>query len=317
MAEVLVLVDHVDGTPKKVTYELLTLARELGTASAVALGKGASAAAEKVAAYGAETVYVSEAEELDAYLAGPKATVLAQLVADTGAAAVLVPSNAEGKEVAARLAVKTGSGLLTDAVGVSAELVAEQPVFGGNVVVQSRVASGTPIIAVRANSTAPSESPASGTVQQVSATFSAGDTGSRVVESVVEDKGGRPDLGDASIVVSGGRGVGSPENFAIIEALADSLGAAVGASRAATDAGWYPHQNQVGQTGRTVSPQLYVAVGISGAIQHRAGMQTSKTIVAINKDPEAPIFELADYGLVGDLNTVVPALTQEISSRKG
>ena len=317
MAEVLVLVDHVDGTPKKVTYELLTLARELGTPSAVVLGKGASAAAEKLGAYGAETVYVCEAEEIDGFLAGPKAAVLAQLVADRAPAAVLLPSNAEGKEVAARLAIKTGSGLITDAVGVDADLTAEQPVFGGSVVVQSKVATGTPVITVRANSTTPSESPASGTVEQVTATFSAGDTAAKVVESVVEDKGGRPDLGDASVVVSGGRGVGSPENFAIIEKLADALGAAVGASRAATDAGWYPHQNQVGQTGRTVSPQLYIAVGISGAIQHRAGMQTSKTIVAINKDPEAPIFELADFGVVGDLNTVVPAATEQITARKG
>ena len=317
MGEVLVLVDHVDGTPKKVTYELLTLARELGTPSAVVLGRGASTAAAQLGAYGAETVYVCEAQEIDGFLAGPKAAVLAQLVVDRAPAAVLLPSNAEGKEVAARLAIKTGSGLITDAVGVGADLTAEQPVFGGSVVVQSRVATGTPIIAVRANSTAPSESPAAGTVQQVSATFSAGDTAAQVVENVVEDKGGRPDLGDASVVVSGGRGVGSPENFALIERLADSLGAAVGASRAATDAGWYPHQNQVGQTGRTVSPQLYIAVGISGAIQHRAGMQTSKTIVAINKDPEAPIFELADFGLVGDLNTVVPALADEISARKG
>ncbi len=317
MAEVLVLVDHVEGTPKKVTYELLTLARELGTPSAVVLGKGASAAVDKLAAYGAEKVYVCEAEELDSYLSGPRATVLAELVGSTSPAAVLLPSTVEGKEVAARLAVKTGSGLITDAVGVSAELVAEQPIFGGSVVVQSRVATGTPIITVRANSTAPVEAAGAGTVEQVGATFSESDKAARVVESVVEDKGGRPDLGDASVVVSGGRGVGSPENFAIIEKLADSLGAAVGASRAATDAGWYPHQNQVGQTGRTVSPQLYVAVGISGAIQHRAGMQTSKTIVAINKDPEAPIFELADFGLVGDLNTVVPALTDEITQRKG
>lgn len=317
MAEILVLVDHVEGTPKKVSYELLTLARELGTPSAVVLGKGASAAAEKVAAYGAETVYVSEADELDGFLVGPKASVLAQLVGDKSPAAVLLPSNVEGKEIAARLAVKVEGGLLTDTTGVTADLVAEQPIFGGAVVVQSKVATGTPIITVRANSTPPSEAPAAGTVEQVTATFSDGDKAAKVVESVVEDKGGRPDLGDASIVVSGGRGVGSSENFAIIEALADTLKAAVGASRAATDAGWYPHQNQVGQTGRTVSPQLYIAVGISGAIQHRAGMQTSKTIVAINKDPEAPIFELADYGLVGDLNTVVPALTDEITKRKG
>ena len=317
MAEVLVLVDHVDGAPKKVSYELLTLARELGTPSAVVLGKGASAAAEKCAAYGAATVYVCEAQELDGFLVGPKASVLAQLVADKAPVAVLLPSNVEGKEVAARLAVKTGSGLITDAVGVTADLTAEQPIFGGAVVVSSKVATGTPIITVRANSTAPSESPATGTVEQVTATFSDADKGARIVETVVEDKGGRPDLGDASIVVSGGRGVGAAEGFEIIEKLADSLGAAVGASRAATDAGWYPHQNQVGQTGRTVSPQLYVAAGISGAIQHRAGMQTSKTIVAINKDPEAPIFELADYGLVGDLFTVVPALTEEINKRKG
>ena len=317
MAEVLVLVDHVAGTPKKVSYELLTLARSLGEPSAVVLGAGASGAAERLAAYGAEKVYVCEAEEIDAHLVAPKATVLAQLVSSASPIAVLLPSNAEGKEVAARLAVKTGSGLVTDAVGITADLVAEQPVFGGSVVVQSRVATGTPVITVRANSTAPVEQAGAGAVEQVTATFSETDTGARVVESVVEDKGGRPALGDAAVVVSGGRGVGSPENFSIIEGLADSLGAAVGASRAATDAGWYPHQNQVGQTGQTVSPQLYIAVGISGAIQHRAGMQTSKTIVAINKDPEAPIFELADFGLVGDLNTVVPTLTEEITRRKG
>ena len=317
MAEILVLVDHVDGAPKKVTYELLTLARSLGTPSAVVLGKGASGAAEKLAAYGAEKVYVCEAEELDAFLVAPKAAVLAQLITDVAPAAVLVPSNAEGKEVAARTAVKTGSGIITDAVGVSPELIAEQPIFGGSVAVQSKVATGVPIISVRANSTAPTEQAGAGTVQQVTATFSASDTMAKVVDRVVEQKGGRPALGDAAVVVSGGRGVGAAEGFGIVEQLADTLGAAVGASRAATDAGWYPHQNQVGQTGQTVSPQLYIAVGISGAIQHRAGMQTSKTIVAINKDPEAPIFELADFGLVGDLFTVVPALTEEIRKRKG
>ncbi len=317
MAEILVLIDHVEGAPKKVSFELLTLARSLGTPSAVVLGKGASAAAEKVAAYGAEKVYVSEAEELDGFLVAPKAAVLAQLITQTSPAAVLVPSNAEGKEVAARAAIKTGSGIVTDAVGVTPELVAEQPIFGGSVAVQSKVATGVPIITVRANSTAPVEQAGAGTVEQVTATFSASDTQAKVVDRVIESKGGRPALGDAAVVVSGGRGVGAAEGFGVVEALADSLGAAVGASRAATDAGWYPHQNQVGQTGQTVSPQLYIAVGISGAIQHRAGMQTSKTIVAINKDAEAPIFELADFGLVGDLFNVVPQLTDEISKRKG
>ena len=316
MAEVLVLVDHVDGAPKKVTYELLTLARELGTPSAVVLGKGASAAAEKLAAYGAEKVYVCEAEEIDGFLSGPKAAVLAQLITEKSPSAVLVPSNAEGKEVGARAAIKTGSGIITDAVGVTSDLTAEQPIFGGTVSVQSKVATGVPIIAVRPNSTAPVEAAGAGTVEQVTATFSDADKAAKVVDRVIESKGGRPALADASVVVSGGRGMGGAENFNIVEALADSLGAAVGASRAATDAGWYPHQNQVGQTGQTVSPQLYIAVGISGAIQHRAGMQTSKTIVAVNKDPEAPIFELADFGLVGDLNTVVPQATELITARR-
>jgi electron transfer flavoprotein alpha subunit len=317
MSEVLVLVDHVDGTPKKATLELLALAKTLGTPAAVATGAGASKAVDTLKQFGAEKVYVDESADHDDFLAGPKAALLAQLVASASPVAVLVPATAEGKEVGARLAVKTGGGLLTDATGISGELVAEQPIFGGAVVVSSKVAAGTPIIAVRANSTAPVEEAGAGTVENVTVQASDTDKAARVTERVVEAKGGRPDLSEASIVVSGGRGVGSAENFSIIEALADSLGAAVGASRAATDAGWYPHQNQVGQTGRTVSPQLYIAAGISGAIQHRAGMQTSKTIVAINKDPEAPIFELADFGLVGDLNTVVPALTEEITKRKG
>jgi electron transfer flavoprotein alpha subunit len=317
MSEVLVLVDHVDGTPKKATLELLALAKTLGEPAAVVTGAGAAKAVDTLKQYGAEKIYVDESADHDDFLAGPKAALLAQLVQSASPVAVLVPGTAEGKEVGARLAVKTGGGILTDATGLTSELVAEQPIFGGAVVVSSKVATGTPIIAVRANSTAPVEGAGAGTVENVSVQASDADKAARVTERVVEAKGGRPDLGEASIVVSGGRGVGSAENFSIIEALADSLGAAVGASRAATDAGWYPHQNQVGQTGRTVSPQLYIAAGISGAIQHRAGMQTSKTIVAINKDPEAPIFELADFGLVGDLNTVVPALTEEVTKRKG
>jgi electron transfer flavoprotein alpha subunit len=319
MAEVLVLVEHTDGTPKKVTFELLTAARQLGEPSAVFLGAPgtSSSAVESLGKYGAEKVYVAESDDIAGYLVAPKAEVLAQLVSEKSPAALLVASTAEAKEVAARVAVKTGSGLLAYAVELAGDGTATQSVFGGAVIVKSTVSAGTPIITIRPNSTPPVEQSGAAAVENVSVSITDAAKAAKITDHVVEAKGGRPDLSEASIVVSGGRGVGSAENFSIIEALADSLGAAVGASRAATDAGWYPHQNQVGQTGRTVSPQLYIAAGISGAIQHRAGMQTSKTIVAINKDPEAPIFELADFGLVGDLNTVVPALTEEVTKRKG
>jgi electron transfer flavoprotein alpha subunit len=242
---------------------------------------------------------------------------MARVLADSQAAAVLIPSTAEGKEIAGRLAIKAGSGVITDAVGVAADLSATQSVFGGSTVVTSKVSTGTPIITVRPNSVAPE--PAAGAAARVDVTVDISDAAksARVTDRTVARKGGRPELSEAAIVVSGGRGVGGAEGFGVVEALADTLGAAVGASRAATDAGWYPHQFQVGQTGKTVSPQLYIANGISGAIQHRAGMQTSKTIVVVNKDPEAPIFELADFGVVGDLFTVVPQLTEEIGKRKG
>ncbi|HVU72649.1 MAG TPA: electron transfer flavoprotein subunit alpha/FixB family protein [Mycobacteriales bacterium] len=318
MAEVLVLVEHTDGTPKKVSFELLTFAKRLGTPSAVVLGgPGAGAAAEKLKEYGAEKVYVGESADLVDYLVAPKAEVLAELVGKTSPAAVLVASTSESKEVAARVAVKTGSGLITDAVDVSAEGIATQNIYGGAIVVQSKVSKGTPIITVRPNSVAAEAAAGAGTVENLTVSVSDAAKGARVVEKVAEKKSGRPELTEASIVVSGGRGLGGAEHFAVVEALADELHAAVGASRAATDAGWYPHTFQVGQTGKTVSPQLYIACGISGAIQHRAGMQTSKTIVAINKDPEAPIFELADFGVVGDLFQVVPQLTEEVKKRHG
>jgi len=314
MAEIPVLIDHADGEVKKVSFELLTLARSLGEAAAVWIGPGYEAAADKIAEYGPAKVYVAADAELTGYVVAPKVEVLQQLAA--GAGAVLVAATGEGKEIAGRLAVRLDSGVLTDVVGVTPDLVAEHSVFGGSVIAHAKVTKGTPVIAVRPNAIALEAAPGSPAVEQVSVALSDAAKGAKITDRVVQEKGERPDLTEASIVVSGGRGVGGAENFKVIEGLADSLGAAVGASRAATDAGWYPHQFQVGQTGKTVSPQLYVAAGISGAIQHRAGMQTSKTIVAVNKDPEAPIFELVDFGVVGDLFQVVPQLTEEITKRK-
>ncbi|RKS75118.1 electron transfer flavoprotein alpha subunit apoprotein [Actinomadura pelletieri DSM 43383] len=316
MAEILVLVDHVDGEVKKVTLELLTLANRLGEAAAVWVGPGFEGAKDRLGEYGAGKVYVADDPELTSYVVAPKAALLTKLVNDRSPAAVLVPATGEGKEIAGRLAVRTGSGVLTDVVDVTDGFVAEHSIFGGGVIAHARVRTGTPIIAVRPNSVTPEPAPATPAEEAVTVELSDADRAAKVVEKVVQEKGERPDLTEAAIVVSGGRGVGGAENFSIIEGLADSLGGAVGASRAATDAGWYPHTFQVGQTGKTVSPQLYIAVGISGAIQHRAGMQTSKTIVAINKDSEAPIFELVDFGVVGDLFQVAPQLTEEITKRK-
>jgi electron transfer flavoprotein alpha subunit len=319
MSEILVLVEHTDGDVKKVTLELLTKARGLGEPSAVYIGSGFEKAKDKLAEYGAAKVYVAEAAELAGYVVAPKAELLAKLVADASPAAVLVAATAEGKEIAGRLAIKTDSGILTDAVDLKLDgdvFVAEQSIFGGSSIVHSAVTAGTPIIAMRPNATPPAPGAAAAERVDVSVELTDSAKLAKVVEKVVVAKGDRPELTEAAVVVSGGRGVGSAEKFSVIEALADQLGAAVGASRAAVDSGWYPHQSQVGQTGKTVSPQLYVACGISGAIQHRAGMQTSKTIIAVNKDPEAPIFELVDYGVVGDLFNVVPQATEEIAKRK-
>ena len=318
MSEVLVLVDHVGGSVRKTTNEMLTIARRLGEPAAVFIGQLSDDAAATLKQYGAEKIYVVDPNAVGPYLVTPKADVLAQLVESASPAAVLVPSSAEGKEVAARLAVKTDSGIITDAVDVDSEdgtPVTTQSVFAGNYTVKAKVTKGTPIIAVKANAATPEAAEGAGTVENVSVTISDAAKGAQMTGVEPKKASGRPELTEAAIVVSGGRGTGG--NFEPIEAMADSLGAAVGASRAAVDSGWYPHSFQVGQTGKVVSPQLYVANGISGAIQHRAGMQTSKTIVAVNKDEEAPIFELVDFGVVGDLHTVLPAATEEINKRKG
>jgi electron transfer flavoprotein alpha subunit len=317
MSEILVLVDHVDGAVRKPTYELLTIAKRLGEPSAVFIGAAgqADAVVEAVKKFGAEKVYVVDDTDIKGYLVAPKAEALQQIAAQASPGAILISSSAEGKEIAGRLAIKLESGLITDAVDVQAGPVTTQSVFAGNYTVQAKVTKGTPIITVKPNAAAPEESAGAGAVEKFSATISDSAKKAQIVASQPREATGRPELTEAAIVVSGGRGTGG--NFEPVENFADSLGAAVGASRAAVDSGWKPHAFQIGQTGKTVSPQLYVAAGISGAIQHRAGMQTSKTNVAVNKDEEAPIFELVDFGVVGDLHTVLPAATAEVTKRKG
>ncbi|GAA3988346.1 electron transfer flavoprotein subunit alpha/FixB family protein [Thermobifida alba] len=314
MAEVLVLVDHVDGQVKKVTLELLTAARRIGEPSAVVVGEATDELKAKLGEYGAEKIYTAPAE-IDDYVVAPKAELLAKLAADKSAAAVLVSATAENKEVAGRTAVKLGSGVLTDVVDVTPEVVAEHSIFGGAVITHAKVTSGVPVVAVRPNAIPAEPSSGAAAVEAVEIEISDAAKAARITDRVKQEKGARPELTEAAVVVSGGRGVGS-EDFSVVENLADALGGAVGASRAAVDAGWYPHAFQVGQTGKTVSPNLYIALGISGAIQHRAGMQTSKTIVAVNKDPEAPILEISDFAVVGDLHKVAPQLTEEINKRK-
>ncbi|MFK5582128.1 MULTISPECIES: electron transfer flavoprotein subunit alpha/FixB family protein [unclassified Serinicoccus] len=317
MSEVLVLVDHVDGEVRKTTAEMLTAARRLGEPSAVFVGQGYAAAQESLARHGAVKVYLAEEPVYAEHLVAPVAELLADLVGRTAPTAVLIASSNDGKEIAGRLAIKTSSGVVTDAVDVQATdggVSTTQSVFAGSYTVTSQVTQGSPVITVKPNSITAEEAPATPVEESVTVQISDVARSARITARAAKEQSGRPSLAEAAIVVSGGRGTGG--DFGPVETLADALGAAVGASRAAVDAGWYPHSHQVGQTGVSVSPQLYVAAGISGAIQHRAGMQTSKTIVAVNKDEEAPIFELVDYGVVGDLFTVLPQAAEQIQSRK-
>ena len=318
MAEVLVLAEHADGALKKVSSELITAARVLGEPAAVVVGKPGTAAplVDGLKAAGAAKIYVAESDAAENYLITPAVDVLAALAESASPAAVLLAANADGKEIAGRLAARIGSGLLVDVVDVQAGPKGVHSIFGGAFTVEAQANGDTPVITVRAG--AIDAEPADGAGEQVTVEVpEPAENAAKVTKREPAVAGDRPELTEATIVVSGGRGVGSAENFSVVEELADSLGAAVGASRAAVDSGYYPGQFQVGQTGKTVSPQLYIALGISGAIQHRAGMQTSKTIVAVNKDEEAPIFEIADYGVVGDLFKVAPQLTDAVKARKG
>ena len=313
MSSIIFLVDHSGGKIAKAAGELATFAKTAGESVAVVLSSNSAEIITQLSAFGVDKV-ITATGDWDKFSSAAAADALAQIVAAEKPAAVLITSSARGKEIAGRLAVKTNSGLITDAVSVDKDLIATQSVFGGSTTVHSAVITGTPIITLRSNSIEAVAAQSTPAVSEFAVTISDNAKLATVTASTPAVKGGRPELTEASIVVSGGRGTNG--DFKPVEAFADSLGAAVGASRAATDAGWYPHTHQVGQTGKTVSPQLYVAAGISGAIQHRAGMQTSKTIVAINKDPEAPILELADFAVVGDLFNVLPQATQAIVARK-
>ena len=248
--------------------------------------------------------------------AAPQVDVLASLVESATPAGVLLAASADGKEIAGRLAARIGSGVLTDVVEVKEGAKGVHSIFGGAFTVEAEVTGDTPVITVRPGAVEAEPADGAGEVVNVEVPAQA-ENATKITSRQPAVAGDRPELTEATVVVSGGRGVGSAENFSVVEELADSLGAAVGASRAAVDSGYYPGQFQVGQTGKTVSPQLYIALGISGAIQHRAGMQTSKTIIAVNKDEEAPIFEIADLGIVGDLFKVTPQLTEAVKARKG
>ncbi|HEX2706330.1 MAG TPA: electron transfer flavoprotein subunit alpha/FixB family protein, partial [Candidatus Lustribacter sp.] len=302
---------------RKATLELLTLARRLGEPAAVLCGAADDAVVGALGEYGASVVYVVPGTE--EFLSVPAAEALVEIAGRVQPAAILITSGPTGKDVAARAAVRLDSGIITDAVDVQAGdggLTATQSVFAGTWHVSSQVVRGVPVVTVRPNAISAEPAPVTPRVEQVEVGFSDTARGAKITSRSPKVSSGRPELTDAGVVVSGGRGVGTQEGFEVIERLADALGAAVGATRAVTDLHWVAHDLQVGQTGKTVAPSLYVAAGISGAIQHRAGMQSSKTIVAVNKDPKAPIFGVSDFGVVGDLHKVVPALIDEIAKRK-
>ena len=327
MSELLVLIDHADGAPRKLSLQMLSAAAGLAddagaSVSAVWLGPGATDAAETLGAHGATKVYHWDSEDAQGYVTLPQVDALQAAVDASGADTVLFASTNHVKDVASRLAIRVDAGVITDVTGLAVEdgrFVATKEVFGGDLITRSRVAEGKLALLGIASNAYPAEETGGGAPELVAldVTLSDAAKGATVVSVEKQGTSDRPDIGEAAIVVAGGRGLGKEDGFELMEQLADVLGAGVGASRAATDAGWYPHRYQIGQTGRTISPTLYLGSGISGAIQHRAGMQTSQNIVAINKDPEAPIFQIADFGVVGDLYDVVPKLIEELSAKMG
>lgn len=324
-ADVLIYVEHEVGQPKRIALELATRAAELaadlgGKALAVALGSGARDTVDKLGEYGIDELLVNDGDAFDQYLTEPHVEILSQIMEQRQPQTVLFPNSPDGRDIAPRLCARLNCGVVANVVDLApadGHVIAKETVFGGNYLTTVKVKnSSVAVFLVRPNAFTPAPNPKSATVQQVE--YTAGPAVTRARKgSKVQEEGAPTPLEEASIIVSGGRGLGGPEPFELLEQLAKALGGSVGASRAAVDAGWISYPHQVGQTGRAVKPQLYIAIGISGAVQHRVGMQTADTIVAVNKDPDAPIFQLADLGVVGDLFQIVPALTQEVRRRKG
>ena len=320
MTKILAFVETRDAQIRPISQEAVTAARAVaeelgGTVDALLLGgPGAAKEAGELGAFGAETIFAAEGEPLTRYSPEGYSNLVTEFVRHSVYEVVVFGASAMGKDLAPRVAARLGVGYAPECTALHAadgQLVATRPRFAGKILAQERFRRQPAVLSIRANVFTPKERPAACQVQPIGHETDPTGFGA-VVKEIRATAGKKLDVGEAAIVVSGGRGLRDPENFKMLEELADALGAAVGASRAVVDAGWRPHAEQVGQTGKTVAPQLYFAIGISGAIQHLAGMRTSRYIVAINKDPEAPIFKIADYGIVGDLFEIVPRLTEEV-----
>jgi electron transfer flavoprotein alpha subunit len=315
----LVFLEHHGGELLKGSLGVLAKAASLGEAHAAVLGSGVAGLVEEAGRFGAAKVYVVDDPALESPLPQPRVDALAQIVRDHGVETVLFAQSVLASDIAAALAARLEAGLnwqLTDLVVEGGELVGKQPALGDSVIVDVGWTQAPRLALFRSGAFDPVETGGQADVEPVTASFEDFSLAPRMVEQLQEEASG-PSIEEAEIIVAGGRGLGGPESFTVIEELAAALGGAVAATRAVVDAGWYPYSTQVGQTGKTVSPKLYIACGISGAIQHKVGMQASGVIIAINKDPNAPIFEFCDLGVVGDLHKIVPKLTEAIKAKKG
>ena len=315
MAGTLVFLEHHEGAIQNGSLGVLAKAAQLGSpVTGVLIGSGVRGIADSAGAFGAATVFVADDERLSAPLPQPRVDVLAKLVRDEGFDTVLFAQSVLAADVAAGLAARLGAGLNWDLVDLTADAVGKRPALADSVVVDVGWSTEVKLAVFRSGTFDPSETGGTAEVKEAAVELEDFSTQAQMIEQAHAEQQG-PSIEEADVIVAGGRGLGEPEKFALAEELAQALGGAVAATRAVVDAGWYPYSAQVGQTGKTVSPKLYVALGISGAIQHKVGMQGSNVIVAINKDANAPIFEFSDLGVVGDLHTIVPKLVELVRAR--